>query len=94
MWIAGGPGGNTYEDVNGNWVAVNAVGVRQDMVPARSGAVALSPKVNVYSVQGRLLGIRDRQTLSRALPAGTYFVSPVSGGRGIVRLSVGGKEVR
>ena len=94
MWIAGGPGGNTYEDVNGKWITVNALGVRQNMVPARSGAFTMSPKVNVYSVQGRLLGIWDRQTLSRALPAGTYFVLSVSGGRGIARLGISGKEVR
>jgi hypothetical protein len=95
-WVAGGPGGVTYEDVNGRWVDLNGnvVSVRQGPVATASG-IMLSPKVKVYTAQGKLLGIWDRRALFMGLPAGTYFVSPVSGeGRRIARFSVCENEMR
>jgi hypothetical protein len=95
LWVAGGPGGYSYEDVNGNWINVSPVSAGRSPVPAASGAITLSHKVNVYTVQGRLLGTWDRGTISRTLPSGAYFMAPVAGTRsGIVRTTVFGNEVR
>lgn len=102
LWVAGGPGGITYENVNGDWVDLNGTVVQHGTVPVRQGlsridrsATPLSQKVNVYTILGRLLGTWDRGMISATLPAGTYFVAPASGARsGITKLSVNAREVR
>jgi hypothetical protein len=99
LWVAGGPGGETYENVNGDWVDLNGTVVQRGTVrvghglsPVHRIVTPLSQKVNVYTVQGKLLGVFNQGQLSGTLPGGTYFMAPVSGERrGTVRVSVSRK---
>jgi hypothetical protein len=100
LWVAGGPGGETYENVNGDWVDLNGtvvqhgtVQLRRDLSRIDFGREPLSQKVNVYTLQGKSLGALDRGAISTALPAGTYFTA--SGmGNGTMKISVGENEVQ
>jgi len=97
LWVAGGPGGETYEDVTGTWRKPNGDAVEVRHGPSRidHSRTSLSQKVNVYTVQGKLLGSWDHGIISRALPTGTYVVAPASAVRsGTARISIGGNEVR
>jgi hypothetical protein len=90
LWVAGGPCGS-YEDVSGAWIPVAPCASVVTHQGLRSGDLIGPPSrtVNVYTVQGKLLGAWDRGALSGSLAAGTYFLVPVSGANsGIVRFSV------
>ena len=64
FWVAGGPCGS-YEDVNGNWAPTSvssgcATKTVHRPVQAMAGDILFPQGVNVYSVQGALLGTAER----------------------------------
>jgi len=76
FWVSGGPCGN-YEDVNGNWVSAGSCTETKPQARFAPAQVSSSQQVNVYSVQGRLLGIWKRANISAnhaILPTGTYII--------------------
>jgi hypothetical protein len=95
MWVAGGPAGNYYEDVNGKWVNVETGNIASAGERSRQMMLDIIPlpqRVKIYTVQGELLGEFNREKISAILPAGSYIAAPESGARnGIAKISISRK---